>query len=193
MQLLVEPATEVPGFNQAEDDWETVYARMDQYLQLLGIHDKVARIQAVCTILDQAVHRADFESSRSLLDLAVEEMDSSMEEWMERIAPGKAADRGRLPASQHIAVLAGELPSSSWQFHFLQDGPFPDEFVTSFRQTKLRAHPSLQRAAMIPQPLDLGPLNTLAALTRSPFFKFATGAAWLFGLIFAMVFFATHL
>jgi hypothetical protein len=192
MNSLVEPQIEARSFARMSDGWEAAYARLDQYLNVLGVRDKVARIQAVCQILDQAMHRAAVEPSRSLRELAVEEMDRLMEDWLERIAPEHMADRGKFPVPQQIAVLLAELPPA-WRRHFLQPGPLPPECLAAMRETDLRAHPDLQRAAMIPQPLDLGPITTLAAMTHSSFFRFATGAAWLFGLIFAMVFLARHL
>ena len=61
------------------------------------------------------------------------------------------------------------------------------------RELQLRPHPDLQRAAMVPQPLDLGPISVIASMKMHPVLKAVAGVAWLFGLILAAMFLFQHI
>jgi len=178
---------------ESKEEGKAVYSRLDRYLFALGVEDKAARDCALAKIRDRVAQRLPDEPSRPLAKLANEEMEHLMQAWWTQLCSEESLPCD-VPSSarEKIALFLADMPLGS-QSHFLQAGPFPSELTKAARSATIRPHPDLQRAAMVPQALDLGPINKLAALRRNPIFKLATGAAWLFGLIMAVFFLFTHL
>jgi hypothetical protein len=173
------------------EEWNAAYAKIENYLHALRIRNKVLLGDLVQRVLERAMARAPGEPDRSATELAAEEMDNLLTEWfaavLERIPTGVEQ---LLSTKGRLALLLTDMPGK-WQDQFLHPGPWPEEFVTSMRETYLRAGPDFQISQMAPRPLDLGPITTLTNIAQLPFRKMVL--VWtLFAIVLIAIFVLTH-
>jgi len=157
----------------------------------LRVRNRVLVGQLVLQVLDRAMERAPQEPARSPTELAAEEMDLFVTDWFRRVLnePSASADQP-LSTRGRLALLLADMPGQ-WQDQFLRPEPWPEAFVTSMRETYLRAGPDFQLSRMTPRPLDLGPIATLTDFRRLPYKKMFL--LWsLFALVLAAFFYFTH-
>jgi hypothetical protein len=198
MELLLESARESSTRKPDEhgwvadrslEEWTAAYGKVEKYLRALGIRNKVFLGQLVLYVLKSATRQAAHEPQVSATDIAMRELDRMLLDWFAQITPdATGTNEDALSTRGRLALLLADMPSK-WQDQFLRPGPWPEEFVTAMRETFLHAGPDFQRGRMPPRPLDLGPVTTLANLSRRPYFKLAAISAWLaFGVILVLVF-----
>jgi hypothetical protein len=147
----------------------------------------------VVHVLQLAIQHTPQDTSRSAVELAVEEMDHMVNEWFAEVleAPPTQTD-DMLSTRGRMALLLADMPVK-WQAQFLRPAPWPEEFVAAMRDAYLRAGPNFQQSQMHPRPLDLGPITTLTNLGRLPVFKYATLLSWvILGVFLVATFFRAH-
>jgi hypothetical protein len=173
------------------EEWNAAYAKVENYFHALRIRNKALLGQLVLRVLERAQRRAPAELDRSATQLAAEEMDRIVTEWFSEVlqSPPTKADN-TLSTRGRLALLLADMPGK-WQEQFLRAGPWPEEFTNAMRETFLRAGPDFQISKMMPRPLDLGPITTLANFRPFPYFRMAL--VWtLFALLLIVVFILTH-
>lgn len=178
---------------RAGENGDALYRRLDRYLLAFGLCDEGARACALSHIRERIACRLAAEPGLEPNKTAIEELQKSIQDWWDKLAPKEGEDPGAACiGSEELALFLHSMPPEC-QPQLVQSGPLPPELRQAARQSQMRPHPDLQRSAMVAQPFDLGPIHTLVALRHNPFFKVATGAAWLFGLIVAVMFLFEHL
>jgi len=198
MELLLECERESsaqrpdePGFaaGRSLEEWTAAYSKVEKYFWALRIRNKVFLGQLVLYVLKAAMRQAAHQPEVSATELAIREMDRMLLDWFAQIMPDlHPENEDTLSTRGRLALLLADMPGK-WQDQFLRPGPWPEEFVTAMRETFLRAGPDFQHGTMPPRPLDLGPVTTLANLSRSPYFKVAAFSAWLaFGVLLVLMF-----
>ena len=173
------------------DEWNGAYAKVENYFHALRVRNKTLLGQLVLRVLERATNRAPAEPQHSATQLAVEEMDRLIHEWYAEVLqiPPERRDR-TLSTRGRLALLLADMPGK-WQDQFLRPGPGPEEFVSSMRESYLRAGPDFQISKMTPRPFDLGPLTTLQNFSRLPYIRMVL--IWmLFILLFILIFRLTH-
>ena len=173
------------------EEWNAAYEKVENYFHALRVRNKALLGQLVLRVLERAAARAASEPTRSTTQLAAEEMDRLVTEWLGEVlqestggAPHMLTTRGRL------ALLLADMPGR-WQDQFLRPGPWPDEFIGAMRESFLRAGPDFQLSKMTPRPFDLGPIATLTNLGRIPYIRMVL--AWAgFALLLIGIFWLTH-
>lgn len=172
------------------EDWNAAYAKVESYFHALRVRDKMLLGPLVFQVLERASQRARAEPDRSATELAVEEMDRLVNEWFAQVLQDHSIGAEMLSTRGRMALLLADL-AGRWQDQFLRPGPWPEEFVSAMRETYLRAGPDFQMSKMAPRPLDLGPIATLAGISRLPYAKMA--ATWLlFAALLVFLFILTH-
>src|SRR5262245_8906699 len=81
MDLPVEPTM---------SDIGSARQRIDNYLTLLGIRDAAARRQLTLQILEEGARQGRDPSHRSLIDLAITEVDHALAAWLPGLSPSAA-------------------------------------------------------------------------------------------------------
>jgi hypothetical protein len=173
------------------DEWNGAYAKVENYFHALRVRNKTLLGQLVLRVLERATSRAPAEPQNSATQLAVEEMDRLIHEWFAEVLqiPPERRDR-TLSTRGRLALLLADMPGK-WQDQFLRPGPWPEEFVSSMRESYLRAGPDFQISKMTPRPFDLGPLTTLQNFSKLPYIRMVL--IWmLFILLFVLIFRLTH-
>lgn len=176
---------------QPLDAWNEAYCRVDAYFSALGVRNHLLRGQLVLQVLDRAAARARAHADASPTDLAAREMNAVLDSWFARVL-GREPEQldPTLSVKGRLALLLADMPGR-WQQLLLHPGPWPDEFTHAVRESFLRAGPEFQLSQMTPVPLDLGPMATLAEISRLPYARLFLLWA-VFALILVLVFWLTH-
>jgi hypothetical protein len=190
--MSASPQSDAPGrlAGRPLEEWNAAYSKVESYFHALRVRNKVLLGQLVARVLERAMQRSARETERSATELAVEEMDSLVNEWFAQVLQAPPAGAEMLSTRGRMALLLADMPGK-WQDQFLRPGPWPSEFAVKMREMYLRAGPDFQLAKMTPRPLDLGPITALTQLSHLPNFKMV--ATWvLFGLLLILLFYVTH-
>jgi hypothetical protein len=151
------------------EEWNDAYARVEGYFCSLRIRNKLLLSQLVNRVLACATARAEKERDKAPVELAYEETDRLITEWFaEILGDDPTGTDQRISVKGRLSLLLADM-SGQWQEQFLQAGPWPEEFVTSMRETYPRSGPDFQLSQMSPRPIDLGPIKALTAPGRRPY------------------------
>jgi hypothetical protein len=187
------PATESSGriVGRPLEDWNAAYTKVESYFHALRVRDKVLLGRLVIHVLKRAMRRAPQELTRSVSELAAEEMDLVVAEWFAQVLQESPAGADHMLSTRgRLALLLADMPGK-WQEQFLRPGPWPDKFVNAMRDAYLRAGPDFQLSMMTPRPLDLGAIATLTQLTQWSYRKMVV--IWIvFALVLVAIFVFTH-
>jgi hypothetical protein len=200
MDLSLEPSLTSPGgpddkpgqmAGRPLEEWNAAYGKVESYFHALRVRNKMLLGRLVNYVLKCAMKRASKEPHRSATELATEEMDKLVTEWFAEVLQQRPEGTDQLLSTRgRLALLLADMPHK-WQDQFLRPGPWPEEFVTAMRKAFLQAGPDFQVSKMAPRPLHLGPITTLAILSRVPYVKMAT--VWVVGAaILVLLFVRTH-
>jgi hypothetical protein len=175
------------------EEWNDAYTVVESYFRALQVRNKLMLGQLVVQVLKRAMARAYNDKQLSTTELAVEELDSVVNEWFAEVLNEHSVTTNHILSTRgRLALLLADMPGK-WQDQFLQPAPWNEEFVTTMREAYLRAGPDFQLSKMALRPLDLGPINTLTNLSRLPVFKYIAWMSWaLVGVFFVYVFLLTH-
>ena len=157
-----------PGYvaGRTLEDWNAAYAKVEAYFQALRVGNRLLLGQLVSRVLDRAMDRAQSEPETAPMELAAEEMERVVTDWFAAILEVSPDESDPLLTTRgRMALLLAEMPDR-WQDQFLKPAPWPTEFVTSMRESFLKAGPEFQISRMDPRPIDLGPMTTLTAWGR---------------------------
>jgi len=202
MDLLLEPSlnkycTDIgpsgPLAGHSLDEWNEAYEMVEWYFHALRVRNKLLLGQLVVHVLQRAIQHVPKDTSRSAVELAVEEMDHMVNEWFAEVleAPPTQTD-DMLSTRGRMALLLADMPVK-WQNQFLRPPPWPEEFVAAMRDAYFRAGPHFQQSQMHPRPLELGPITTLTNLGRLPVFKYAAVISWaILGSFLVVIFLRAH-
>lgn len=176
---------------QPLEAWNEAYCRVDAYFSALGVRNHLLRGQLVLQVLGRAAELAAANPGMSPTDMAAREMNAVLDSWFARVLgrePGQLDPT--LSVKGRMALLLADMPGR-WQQLLLHPGPWPDEFIRAVRDSFLRAGPEFQVSQMTPVPLDLGPMATLAEISRLPYARLLL--LWVvFALVLVLVFWLTH-
>jgi hypothetical protein len=174
------------------EEWNAAYAKVESYFHALRVRNKVLLGRLVIHILKRAMRRAPQEPQRAVTELAAEEMDLVVTDWLAQVLQESPVSADHMLSTRgRLALLLVDMPGK-WQDLFLRPGPWPEDFVKAMREAYLRAGPDFQLAKMAPRPLDLGPITTFTNLSQTPFGKMLF--IWIvFALVLVAVFVVTHL
>src|SRR6266513_1426083 len=70
----------VAGRSLAE--WKAASAKVESYFCALGVGNKLLRGRMVTRVIERAIARAEIERDQPAIELAVEEMDCAVSEWL---------------------------------------------------------------------------------------------------------------
>lgn len=187
------PAAEPTGHivGRPLEDWNMAYAKVESYFHALQVRDKVLLGRLVIHVLKRAIRRAPQEPSRSVTEIAAEEMDLVVTDWFAQVLQESPAGTDHMLSTRgRLALLLADMPGK-WQDQFLRPGPWPDKFVNAMRDAYLRAGPDFQLSKMAPRPLDLLPIPTLTQLKQLSYGKMLF--VWIaFALVLVAIFVLTH-
>ena len=150
--------------------WAEAYERVENHLLAYRVTNRFLLAQLAREILEAAALRREQEPGRDPAELAAEEAERSLDEWIERLigpsdeTPAQRVARGR--AAIHLAGLPRTWPASFLDYH----APSP-ELLGRLRATYLEAGPDLEFSNMRPRRIDLGPLSDAAGETWRTFAK----------------------
>ena len=184
--------TDEPGRLAARplDDWNAAYSKVESYFHALRVRNRLLMGHLVEQVLQRAMARAAQEPNRSATELAMEEMDSLVNQWFAQVLQEKAEGAEMLSTRGRLALLLADQ-AGRWQDQFLRPGPWPPEFIApAMRETYLRAGPDFQISQMAPRPLDLGPLGAITQISRLPYARMV--ATWVLFRLFAGVVVCVH-
>lgn len=150
--------------------WNEAGARVESHLRAYRIADPDLLGRCREKIIGRAAARFSSEPGRPLADLAAEETEKYLREWIDGAigpsdeVPVRRFARGR--AAVYLANLPRLHPGS-----FLSPDELPREPLEKLRSIYLEAGPDLEFASMTPRPIDLGPIAGVADETWETFAK----------------------
>lgn len=146
-------------------------ARVEAQLRAYGVNEPELLGDLVAEILRAAAHQQAIEPERSLDVLAAEEVQTRMAAWIDELIgptderPAVRFARGR--AAIHLARLPEHWPEAM----LVLPSPLPPEVRERVRATYLAAGPDFDLSSMVPRPIDLGIVSSLADETWRTFAK----------------------
>ncbi|MBS0632108.1 MAG: hypothetical protein JSS11_09360 [Verrucomicrobia bacterium] len=150
--------------------WHDAYKRVEDHLLAYRVTNRALLTQLGQRIIEHAAARHELEPHRSPVELAGEEVERLIAEWIDRLigpsdeTPARRFARGR--AAIHLANLPELWPSA-----FLDVRDPPPGLLQDLRSTYLEAGPDLEFSNMVPRPLDYGPISETAGRTWRTFSK----------------------
>lgn len=144
--------------------------RVDDYLRAHRVAPG-QRAELLPLILEAADRKRSAEPAQNFTTLAIEQAEALIEGWIDRLVPV----RGDEPSSRRVAhgraaVHIAGLPQS-WPEYFLDKGEPPPALVTRLRAAYLEAGPDVELSNMVPRPIELGVVSTVADGTWRTFDK----------------------
>jgi hypothetical protein len=144
--------------------------RVDDFLRAHRVTPE-HRAELLPAILEAADRKKAANPGQDFTTLAIGEAEALIESWIERLV----SVRGDEPASRRVAhglaaVHIAGLPKS-WPAYFLDKGEPPPELVERLRAAYLEAGPGVELSNMVPRPIELGVVSTVADGTWRTFDK----------------------
>jgi hypothetical protein len=175
--------------------WDRAYARVERHLQAYRITNRFFLHQLTQEILTAAAARHESEPARDPADLAAEETERHLRAWIDELVGETDETPMRRFARGRAAVFFSDLPER-WPVAFLGRNAPPPELGEQLRSTYLEAGPDFEFSSMVPRPIDLGPLSSVAdetwrTFTKWPVLRGITLSA-LFVLTFGAAFYLVH-
>lgn len=154
-------------------DWTEAYARVENFFCSLRVENKLLLSQLVARVLKRASEKLERKPGQSPAVLAMLEADREVERWFADVLEAAGVEPGNVRAKGRLALFLADMPRK-WQKEFLQQGPWPTDFLEAMKATYLNTGPDFQRSRMYPREIDLGPVSAVAdetwrALDRWPF------------------------
>lgn len=177
------------------EQWNAAYVRAEEYLRAHRIHNRLHQSRLIQSVLERAARRHAENPALDPTTLTAEEMDKRMDAWFGEVLGDKARPHDRIAIDGRVALLLCE-GSTKWPYAFLDEERIPPEFAQAMRQSSIHAGPDLAVSAMVPRPIDLGPISEAAGETLEQFERYPilrTLALWaLFLAALAGIFYATR-
>ncbi len=165
--------------------WDDAYNKVDQYLLALRIKNRRVSSRLVYIILDRAANKLKNNPDKNPTTLAIEEAQRITTDWYDKVL-GKDTESKRIPVQGRVAMLLADVPNK-WLRYFLEDGPWPEDFIKIMRESYVTAGPDFQKSRMLPRALKFTSAGSVIAgtvrfLGKRPYMK------WLiyWGLIAAL-------
>lgn len=176
-------------------DWSDAYERVEEYLLSLRIQNKLLLSQLVAKILSRAANRLEENPDQPPSRLAMAEAVGLVDQWFEDVLKEVGVNGEQLGARGRLALFLADMPGR-WQNEFLQDGPWPKEFLDAMQRAILKTGPDFQKARMTARQIDLGPVSAIAdetwrAIDRWPLLGTALVWSLYLGLL-SLVFYLTR-
>lgn len=150
--------------------WAAAYDKVAAHLRAYGVSNHLFLHQLAEDIVANAAARYDLEPGRDPLELATEESERYLYEWIDHLVGPTDETPARRFARGRAAVYFSRLPER-WPDYFLQRREPPPELAEELRATYLQAGPDFEFASMVPRPIDLGLVSSVADETWRTFAK----------------------
>ncbi len=149
--------------------WHDAYRRVEDHLLAYRVTNRALLTQLGQRVIEQAAARHEREPHRAPVELAAEEVEHLIAQWIDRlIGPSDETPARRFA----IAQRAGERDP-------------PPGLLQDLRSTYLEAGPDLEFSSMMPRPLDYGPISGAAGKTWRTFSKLPLVAGVMVWMLFA--------
>lgn len=151
-----------------EEEWNTAFARMSDYLRAYGIHQRLRRTQLIMEILQIAAEKHAQNPSLSPTEVAMTEVRDRLHLWLGDLLPDYA---GREEILEPVGRLAFHLSEGQklWPQQFLSSGETPDALRQAMQRSIRQSGPEMDVSTMVPRGIDLGVLPEVAENTAETF------------------------
>jgi hypothetical protein len=171
------------------DEWNDAYEKLENYLRAHGVESQLYRAQLITTILGRVNDREGGHPVTSPISaLAIIETNLLLNEWFSIIMNQPVKMDGKYAKVDGRVALYLCNSSTRWPYAFLQTHHVPPEMAAAMRDGLMHTGPELQVSSMVPRPIDLGRLPSIAddaftALHRAPLIKTLIGWAIFLGVL----------
>ena len=145
--------------------WDDAYNKVEHYLLALRIKNRRVLSRLVYLILDKAADRLANEPKKNPTTLAMEEAHKITAAWLDKVL-GKQNVDNKISVRGRLAMLLANVPDK-WLQYFLEDGPWPNDFIIAMRESYVSAGPDFQKSRMLPRALKFTPAGSIMAEKRS--------------------------
>lgn len=175
--------------------WNPAYAQVERHLQAYRIGNRFFLHQLAHEIVAAAAARYETEPDRDPCELAAEETERHLRAWIDELVGETSETPMRRFARGRAAVFFSGLPER-WPAAFLGRSTPPEDLAARLHTTYLEAGPDFEFSSMVPRPIDLGPLSSVADETWRTFAKWPVlrglTMSALFVLAFGAAFYLVH-
>ena len=174
--------------------WDDAYDKVEHYLLALKIKNRRVLSKLVYLILDKAAKRLANEPHKNQTTVAMEEAHRITAEWLDRVL-GKKNTSNKISVRGRLAMLLADVPDK-WLEYFLEDGPWPEEFLKEMQEAYVYAGPDFQKARMLPRALKFTSTGSIIAETfkflgKRPHLKWLV--YWfIIAILFILLFYSTR-
>jgi hypothetical protein len=175
--------------------WNAAYRQVERHLRAYRVSNRLLLHQLAYEIVEAAAARHELDPERDPSELAAEETTRRLREWIDDLVgetdetPMRRFARGR--AALFFSRLTEREPTA-----FLGRTPLSRDVAEQLRSTYLEAGPDFEFASMVPRPIDLGPLSSVADETWRTFAKWpllrGLTMSALFVVMFGAAFYLVH-
>jgi hypothetical protein len=185
MELLLESLNHFRPATGTLEQWNAAYVRVEDYLRAHRIHSRLHQSQLIQRILERAARRHAENPALEPSRYAAEETEREMDAWFGKLLGDSDRPHDRIAIDGRVAMLLCDGPQR-WPYAFLDHQHVPEAFAKAMRERSFQAGPDLAVSAMVPRPIDLGPISeaageTLERFERYPFLRML--ALWAFFLV----------
>lgn len=179
------------------NEWNAAYEKLGNYLRAHGVQSHLHRAHLISRILQRVHVRGAAQLERNPIPtLAIEETNLMLNEWFSAIT-NQPMDEDLYQAKIDGRVALYLCDSSSrWPYTFLEKDRIPPEMAAAMQEGLSNTGPELQVSSMVPRPIDLGLIPTMAddamgVLHRAPVIKTVVSLVF-FLLILIYLFWTTR-
>lgn len=164
--------------------WHDAYRRVEDHLLAYRVTNRALLTQLGQRVIAQAAARHEREPHRAPVELAAEEVEHLIAQWIDRLIGPSDETPARRFARGRAAIYLAHLPEL-WPSAFLDERDPPPGLLQDLRSTYLEAGPDLEFSSMMPRALDYGPISGAAGKTWRTFSKLPLLAGVMVWMLFA--------
>jgi len=153
------------------EQWNAAYVRVENYVRAHRIHNRLHQSRLIQLILERAARRHAENPALDPTTLAADETEKLMDRWFGEILGDRERPHERIAVDGRVGLLLCDGPQK-WPYAFLDEEKVPGEFAQAMQESIIQAGPDLAVSAMVPRPIDLGPLTEAAGETLERFERY---------------------
>jgi len=167
------------------EEWNLAFVRVEDYLRAHRLENRLHQIRLIEKILERAAERHAAHPQLDPTVLAAEETEAMMDAWFAEVLEERGLPHERIAVDGRVALLLCD-GIERWPYAFLQEiEAVPPDFVRAMRTSSIHAGPDLIVSSMVPRPIDLGPITSVAGETLERFERWPLLRTLFLWLLFA--------
>ncbi len=175
--------------------WNQAYTRVERHLESYRIGNHLLVHQLAQEIIAAAAARHELDPTRDPGEIAAEETERYLRTWVDDLVGETDETPMRRFARGRAVLFFSDLPERC-PTAFLGRATPPPEVREQLRTTYVEAGPDFEFSSMVPRPIDLGPLSSVADETWRSFAKWPVlrglTMSALFVVMFGTAFYLVH-